>query len=355
MIRVVIMCHGQQTRLADLKIRKHLLPLPLCGTTILQRTIGMLEGARDVGEIVVVGPPDIAAALGFTGMMDSIDLATWSSSPPDHPPVNGYEDPGVVYMATPPCLEVVTLGNKPGHSVIRGLQKIRAYLAQDRCGPEIVYDRTVVLMGDVVYSRRCLSALLHAVPPAEQPIWFAVTPDLSPSTGEVFGLSYSRAGTAEFLDILDNVAHPPFDAYQPGQLRRLLWDRQSREGERWLAIEKVSSSVVAGAVRSSLRSKPHEACCTILDHDFTRDIDTVKDLMRLGELDVAAWHDDRGLDGAAAIAIGRFEAPADIVNACPPCAPARCQCTNEAGDSACSVHPTDSDTGEPIGNWRNAP
>ncbi len=30
----------------------------------------------------------------------------------------------------------------------------------------------------------------------------------------------------------------------------------------------------------------------------------------------------------------------------------RCQCTHEAGDSDCPIHPTDPETGDPIGTWR---
>ncbi len=297
MIRVVIMAQGQQSRLSDLKIPKQLLPLALCNTTILDRTLSLLAHYDEVGEIVVVAGEEIRRHLAGPGhKVEHFETAGWRTCNDD-----GAIAAADAVMAWPAralrrslVVEVVSL-DLPGNSVIRGLRAIRPYLKREAVvvggagvpDRELVFDRTVILLGDVVYSRRCLGALVPKVAPA--PIWFAVSPDLSPSGGEVYGCSYDVAGTAEFLSLLDEVVHPPFvDTYQPGQLRRLLWERQRRVLEAEMTERGVSPKIAA-LVRAGA-PVPLESCCSIMDGgDYTRDIDTVEDMKRLGELDVAAW------------------------------------------------------------------
>ncbi len=253
----------------------------------------MLAADQRVGEIVVLGTMEHAVGLfsdAYEQQIDGLDLATWGRAR------GPKADATVVYTsirrpsgwkAGSVCLEVVTLV-RPGTSVIRGLQAIRAYLKQEAvvtpgevgAGEELPFERTVILLGDVVYSKRCLAALVDKVSGRSQ-VWFAVSPDLTGATGEVFGVSYDQAGTAEFLHLLDNVKHPPFpDTYQPGQLRRLLWDRQA--------------AVLQHAVMT-----PQLACCSIMDDDFTADVDTMSDLRRLSALDEMAFDDDRRGEAAS--------------------------------------------------------
>jgi hypothetical protein len=291
MIRVVIMAQGQQTRLPDLKIPKQLLPLPLCNTTILDRTLTMLTSDDRVGEIVVIG----CFARHLTDGGDGyFNLGRWAPCTSDDADATMSTTSRKRAGSPPVCLEVVKL-NAPGNSVIRGLRAIRPYLRQEAviaggagmADSELDFTRTVILLGDVVYSRRCLAALADKAPAK---VWFAVSPDLSPGGGEVFGCSYDQDGTEEFLSILDNVVHPPFtDTYQPGQLRRLLWERQRRIYE--LEMSERTDTEVRAVVLEGARQRPSDKCCTIMN-DFTTDIDTIADLRLLGDLDVRAWEDD---------------------------------------------------------------
>jgi hypothetical protein len=291
------MCHGEQSRLRDLKIPKQLLPLPLCNTTILGRTLAMLTGTDEVGEIVVIGDRRFAQHLFGKVSCDPAPflLSDWRTATAGKW-INAEAEITSRTIRRPRGmggigLEIVSMVS-PGNSVIRGLRAIRAYLAMTRVTEDDdaeLYDRTVILLGDVVYSRRCLAALVPKI--CNDEMWFVVSPDLTASTGEVFGCSYDREGTAEFLSILDAVPHPPFtDTYQPGQLRRLLWERQRRQLEAAFVRQGVPAGVAAVARQAS--HSPAAGCCSVMDDDdYTCDFDTVDDLEHLGRADVAAFRD----------------------------------------------------------------
>jgi hypothetical protein len=97
---------------------------------------------------------------------------------------------------------------------------------------------------------------------------FVGTSDLSRSTGELWGIAWNR--DADSLMSTPRAAprsaqHPPFEAYQPGQLRRWLW-----------AFEQ-----------SYNMSNMHVAV-----DDYTRDIDLPEHLELLPTLSTAARGDD---------------------------------------------------------------
>ncbi len=266
----MVMAHGEQKRLPMLRICKQLLDLPLSGNIpILARTLltlpDVIDPNDDAPSVTVVGPMQIADTLGFARRHDR-------------------EVHGAFVHGGDPGMQVLRL-KEPGNSLLRGLGAIRPWLAGDveLCG-DIVVDpsagdyRVVVLLGDVVFSRACLRALFSS----RRPMEWAVTPDLSPSTGEVFGFSYSRDATPEVLACLDEVNEKPpaFEAYQPGTCRKLLW--------RWQAHRDAA----IGGIGVVTCTPSVAECCTLIT-DFTKDIDTPEDLRRLSELDYAAWKDDQ--------------------------------------------------------------
>lgn len=209
---VVILAQGTQQRMGDaITIPKQLLPLPACGgIPILHRTLLQLarieyQNLRDpAGRVTVVA---------WSEVLDSIfkhRMLTRS----ERPPAEGLS-----------LLE-------PGNSSLKGIHRYLALTA----GAEQP-ERTIVLLGDVVYSWRCLQAIFE---PLDGPYLdstgiprcrFVGTPDISPSGGELWGIAWERVsdtkptGRRGMIDALESALekHPPFQAYQPGQLRRWMW------------------------------------------------------------------------------------------------------------------------------------
>lgn len=193
---VIILAQGTQSRMGDSTggLPKQLLSLPACGNhPILLRTLRQLKALHH-HHITVVAWPEIHKAL-----------YSW-----DGPP-------SVARHLT--MFDAVTLPD-PGNSSLKGLAR---YLEQLELTVRATKpDRTIVLLGDVVYSWACLRALMD---PAVS-YRFVGTSDISPSAGELWGVSFDLPGTTPvMLEALRQAlaAHPPFEAYQPGQMRRWLW------------------------------------------------------------------------------------------------------------------------------------
>lgn len=64
------------------------------------------------------------------------------------------------------------------------------------------------------------------------------------------------------------------------------------------------------------------------------------------------WYETKGMKVAQTPAIPHMVASWILLKCDSDRPVVRCRCTHEAGDSDCDVHPTDPETGEPIGNWR---
>lgn len=190
---VIILCQGQQTRLPGLDIPKQLLPLPECGgVPILHRTIRQLARwipgvIRGQGWMTVVGKRD-----HFAKLLVDVDASLPSGSAD---------------------VELVELA-QPGNSSLIGLRRYLEQHNRPHTGD------VVVLLGDVVYSWRCLDAIFTPTP---GPISFVASSDLSPSTGELWGIRWD-VGYSPLYSLDRALEHyPPFVDYQPGQMRRWLW------------------------------------------------------------------------------------------------------------------------------------
>ncbi len=194
------MAQGRQERLAELGHPKQLLEIAP-GETILARTIRLLK------EIIFPEPEDEIDVVGSTELASSTHGAS-----------------------------LIPLDD-PGFCILDGLARKR-----------LIADRTVVLLGDVVYSRRAISTILGI----EQDLFFFGTPDLTNSTGEIFAFGFSLERLGDVRRALDEAPcrRAQVDKGQPGHLRYLMRD---------LGI------VVGGPGY-------------IESTDWTKDIDTPKDL-----------------------------------------------------------------------------
>lgn len=183
---VIILCQGSQSRLPTLTCAKQMLPLAACGgMPILARTweqLNRLSANSHLTVQIVAWQPLIEAFLRG----------------PQHFPV------------CRTSLGFLTLP-EPGNSSLKG---VAAALARRSA----IYDQTVILLGDVVYSWDTLRTALW-----NTKVSFLGTPDLSPSGGELFAVRWNAAAEATMLAWLDGAlaAHPKFKEYQPGQMR--LW------------------------------------------------------------------------------------------------------------------------------------
>ena len=238
--QAIIMAQGGQTRLPSLAGKpKQLLQLEKYGASIIERTIRMLI-ARDV-DVAVIGP---AAMVGLARV-----------------------DRG----------RVVTVGTleNPGNTVIKGLAQIPLTISNP------TFQRTLILLGDVVYSRAMMDLLVGCYsPPLEAPI-VAGTPNLTSATGEVFGISFRFGWANQINEFVRTTKAPPFTEYQPGQLRKLLWQLQCQDPDR--AIRSLGASGI-----------PSKKYFRSIEGDWTKDIDTEKEMRTLlPVLDQKAWEEAR--------------------------------------------------------------
>lgn len=157
---------------------------------------------------------------------------------------------------------------EPGNSALKGIAR---YLEmREQQGRR--YTRTVVLLGDVVYSWGCLKAIWDI-----SETWgFVGTRDLSLETGELWGVAWHRAHEYRMLISLRDalLRHPLGDEYHPAQLRR------------WI------SGLNRGDMRDHIRKLERMGCYAAVD-DYTHDIDIPMHLVMLPELSKEAAADDR--------------------------------------------------------------
>jgi hypothetical protein len=243
---IIILAQGRQTRLPALPVAKQLLPLPACnGTPILYRTMRqiwhLLPGVKTLDDRVI--------AVSWLPVMERLqrEAVVIGGDERYYPNVDTLSDPG----------------NSSLKGIARYLEKLtrEADVCQKRFGATLTFERTVVLLGDVVYSWACLQAILFK----KTPLTFCGTSDISPSGGELWGIAWSNGQQAVMTAALEVALakHPPFAEYQPGQLRRWMWaiHPEFQTTARYAAID-----------------------------DYTRDIDLpehVEQLPRLSELAAA--------------------------------------------------------------------
>jgi hypothetical protein len=168
----------------------------------------------------------------------------------------------------------------PGYCVLDGIAATSMGLAHDSFEGDGWLDQQplVFLLGDVVYSRAALAALL-ADP---RPVVFAGTRDLNKARGEVFGCKFvEQARLRQLLSTVpcrwkNPVAKIPIRYPEPqgGHLRRLLWHTQAHLGLK--------------VPRGSPPSKTWADAIYQVVSDFTTDIDEPAHLVtRVPVLDAA--------------------------------------------------------------------
>lgn len=252
-LSIVILCQGQQQRLPGLTVPKPLMRLQICRETILGRTLRLVRDLtpRDSRILVVAG--------------DTIrkDLLPFPSS-------SATSDRGTLYHNAG-GLGVVTL-TKPGSSTIAGLAQL---LPIGMPGSE---RRTIVLLGDVVYSRESLAKIVHSA----EPIVFAATRDVTPTQGEVFAMTWSpgSAMTAQHLIGRAYLEAPRHAQPDSDDLRLALWKHVD---------------FTAHPKELGRRLIENDSFLTITD--WTQGFDTPEDLEHLAEIDqLASLEEDRYMD-----------------------------------------------------------
>jgi hypothetical protein len=273
-MHVVILAQGQQKRLPDLEVPKQMLELPACdGVAIIERTLCQLAYMAPSAIVTVVcgGPmmlllPIVGAELVQKTTGRRLNIGSHQLADPGNSSLKGiarYLQTCVWSRFVPPSTSPVT-----------------QLLVRDPYHPEegIDLDQIVVLLGDVVYSWACLGACLLGATPS-RPLCFVGTSDLSRSGGELWGLTWDNRARSMMHQTLQDALerHPPFEEYQPGQMRRWLWE-----------VDKHMDGDFRGEVEGGAR----RTWFTAID-DYTRDIDLPEHVAALGELSRRAAVDDQ--------------------------------------------------------------
>jgi hypothetical protein len=247
--RVIVLAQGSQRRLG-IEQPKSTLPLPACGDVpIVARTIYMLDelfyNADAQADVELVCWPTVSAVLAqrMRGILVDLSYST---------------------------LE------EPGNSSLKGISRFLACTRGLSWPPSAGHDVTSVLFGDCVYSWDCLRKIVHGAVGH----WFVVSPDISRSGGELWGLSWRASDEQAMLGWLEEAIefHPPFVDYQPGQMRRWMHRALTPNGQY------ECHAVTPEAIGVS----PH----VITVGDYTMDIDLPQHLQELDRLSIAAKNDD---------------------------------------------------------------
>jgi molybdopterin-guanine dinucleotide biosynthesis protein A len=216
MTAVIVFAQGQQRRLPLLATRKQLLAVN--GEPIIARTLRLVDE-------MMSAPPAVKFVVGWP----DLERACCRGS-------------------------LVTLAS-PGGSIAEGIYQSTALWSPN--------GRTHLLLGDVVYSRATLRAILED----ERRVVAAGTPELSGSTGEVFALSFAAAAAPDVIEAIRDLGPAPRHNYTGGQLRRVLWSHMARTGRR----------DVDGARR-------YDPAVYLTVWDWTMDIDTPEHLREIDRL-----------------------------------------------------------------------
>lgn len=259
-IHVIILAQGSQKRLPGLGYPKQLIVLPKCvmqgvsgrtTATIIDRTIAMVQhiSNRDncKAKITVVCEEEIREHLQPGVMRASMSRIRTAGQ--------------IEYSYAPPRADGVSCMSldHPGNSSLKGAGKVLSSRwefwkhgdAERRWLPFSPWPAaqnaglTVILLGDVIYSWTCLQALLQPYPAL--PHLFIGTSDLGPSTGEIWGIRWSVDGNLAMNDALVAavLSHPPFADYQPGQLRRWLFqlDGKTPPWSNYIAVDDYTKDI----------------------------------------------------------------------------------------------------------------
>lgn len=189
----------------ELPIPKQTMALPLCGRVpIIGRTIFMARDLDPQARITVVAPWDMLARIVHPALR-SLVSPTLSGIAINDPELEGHE------LAD------------PGNSSLKGISRYLDYRRDcQNLDAENGFAQTVVLLGDCVYSWRCMEILMSP----SVPYAFVGTSNLSESEGELWGISWLAESNPFMVDWMKKALrrHPPFEkTYQCGQLRQWLF------------------------------------------------------------------------------------------------------------------------------------
>lgn len=238
MTEVIILAQGTQQRMGRAHVGwKQLLPLPACGgAPILTRTLRQVRAMLPLATVTLV-------------TWKALFSASFASS-----------SNRIRHVELP----------APGNSSLKGIAR---YLESDARPPREPETDTIVLLGDVVYSWRCLSS---AAILARGNGGFVGTLNLSSSGGELWAVAWPAARDDQMMcDLRDALLrHPPFDDdYQPGQMRR--WISGFRRGD---IVDHVAQAIRRGQY--------------IPVDDYTMDVDLPTHVPLLETVSSAAANDD---------------------------------------------------------------
>jgi hypothetical protein len=263
-VHVIILAQGKQKRLAEaISIPKQMLTLPACGNVpIIDRTLTQLA---------MMFPATLEKTYDKLWIEHATVTVVCGNPLKYHVDAAGKS---ATYARTNRVLSVHARElPDPGNSSLKGISR---YM-DDQGGPASLHGQfqTVVLLGDVIYSWACLKACLT---PTAHELAFTCSSDISNGHGELWGLTWRQGVRPRMMATLASALrkHPPFEEYQPGQMRRWMWE-----------IDRVLGYKPGGK-----RTWMHGI------DDYTRDIDTPKHVAQLAELAEAACADDleHGLD-----------------------------------------------------------
>lgn len=178
MQRAIVLCQGEQYRLAQLGHPKHLLSVG--NETILGRTLRLLHAAG--WPAVVIGGPMLAQETSDGGS------------------------------------RLYTL-SEPGYCVLDAIAQLGDFFQ----------DADVrVFLGDVVWSRPAFDSFLQGGSGSES-LFFAGTPGIDYGQGELFGMGFSRMGRSWMERLVRDAPCRKIlpDRGQPGHLRNLLFAASS--------------------------------------------------------------------------------------------------------------------------------
>lgn len=282
--RVIILAQGTQKRMIGVKQAKQLLALPahaachapnaqIMGRTIMQ-VVKLLTGdAKDVvgahhrwndQQLTVVGWP--ATEFG----LEPVRVPCHEHELTCYPRFVHLDNPGnSSLLGIHRYLQLeqdVSLSTPPGVPIV--ITKMKQTDA---------YPRTVVLLGDVVYSWKCLETLLR--PPVAHNVTFAGTSDLGPGGGEIWGASWYREAdhlmTSALRTALGASSKADPSVYQPGQLRHWLW-----------TLDRLLCDGGLGSL-----GKPRAWYVPV--DDYTMDVDLIEHLVDLARASLEAYAEDK--------------------------------------------------------------
>jgi hypothetical protein len=175
-IRILVMAQGQSTRMRSILgkgVPKH--TIDIGGWSVLERTLWMLSGGGDNFDVTVIGPHKLREYLPQWHGAKQIELL------------------------------------QPGLCILQGIEQVREMWSKD--------DRTVILLGDVIYSIACLERLITAT----MPVTFAGTRYVNGACGELFGMSFGQDGVGIVTETLARrLCTDHGGTGQPGHLRLIM-------------------------------------------------------------------------------------------------------------------------------------